>query len=72
MIKVTSDTTTQGEITQAFRDLAQDKDFVTAADLQRGGLSADRIAYLTANMPAYQGVEGGFDYNAWAATAFSR
>ena len=72
MIKVTSDTTTLAEITQAFRDLAQDKDFVTLSDLQRGGLSAERIAYLTANMPAYQGVEGGFDYNAWAATAFSR
>jgi len=72
MIKVTSDTTTQGEIIQAFRDLAQDKDFVTVSDLQRGGLSQDRIAYLTANMPAYQAVEGGFDYNAWAAIAFSR
>lgn len=71
MVKISSDTTTLGEITQAFRDLAQDKDFVTVADLQRGGLSADRIAYLTANMPAYSGVEGGYDYNTWAAKAFT-
>jgi len=72
MIKVTSDTTTQAEITRAFRDLSQDKDFVTQSDLQRGGLSADRIAYLIANMPPYHGVEGGYDYNAWAAIAFSK
>lgn len=71
MIKVTSDTTTQQEIVQAFRDLAQDKDFVTRGDLQRGGMSEERISYLLSNMPAYPNVEGGFDYNAWAATAFN-
>lgn len=71
MIKVTSDTTTQHEIVQAFRDLAQDKDFVTKVDLQRGGMSEERINYLISNMPAYPGVEGGFDYNAWAASAFN-
>lgn len=64
MIKATSDTTTQNEITQAFKDLAHDKDFVTVTDLQRGGMSPDRIAYLVANMPPYPGVEEAYDYNA--------
>ena len=72
MINVTSDVMTNSEILQAFKDLAHDKEFITEADLQRGGISADRVAYLIANMKPYPGVPGGFDYVHWASDAFNR
>ena len=72
MIKITSDTTTESEISAAFRDLAQDKDFITADDLRRSGMPTEKIDYLLKEMPAYEGVEGGFDYKKWASAAFSR
>merc|ERR1712137_1227776 len=72
MIKITSDTTTENEISAAFRDLAQDKDFITADDLRRSGMPTEKIDYLLSEMPAFEGVEGGFDYKKWAAAAFSR
>lgn len=72
MIKITSDTTTESEISAAFRDLAQDKDFITADDLRRSGMPNEKIDYLLAEMPAFEGVEGGYDYKKWAQSAFSR
>lgn len=72
MIKITSDTTTENEISAAFRDLAQDKDFITADDLRRSGMPTEKIDYLLSEMPAFEGVEGGFDYKKWAASAFAR
>jgi len=72
MIKITSDTSSQDEISAAFRDLAQDKDFITADDLRRSGMPSDKIEYLLGEMPAFAGVEGGFDYKKWASAAFSR
>jgi actinin alpha len=72
MIKITSDTTTENEISAAFRDLAQDKDFITADDLRRSGMPNEKIDYLLSEMPAFEGVEGGYDYQKWAQAAFSR
>merc|ERR1712137_746932 len=72
MIKITSDTTTENEISQAFRDLAQDKDFITADDLRRSGMPTEKIDYLLSEMPAFEGIEGGYDYKKWAQSAFSR
>merc|ERR1712000_107004 len=60
------------QIGAAFRDLAQDKDFITADDLRRSGMPTEKIDYLLKEMPAYEGVEGGFDYKKWASAAFSR
>jgi len=72
MIKITSDTTTESEISAAFKDLAQDKDFITADDLRRSGMPVEKIDYLLSEMPAFEGVEGGYDYKKWATSAFSR
>ena len=72
MIQITSDQTTENEIYQAFRDLAGDKDFITADDLRRGGMPAEKVEYLTGQMPAYKDIEGGFDYKTWATAAFNR
>jgi len=72
MIKITSDTTTEDEIGDAFRALAQDKDFITADDLRRSGMPNEKVDYLLKEMPAYAGVEGGYDYKKWAAGAFAR
>jgi len=71
MIEITSDTTTETEITSAFKDLAQDKDFITADDLRRSGMATDKVSYLLSQMPAFPGVEGGYDYKKWASSAFN-
>lgn len=72
MIQITSDHTTENEIYQAFRDLAGDKDFITADDLRRGGMPAEKVDYLTKEMPPYKDIEGAFDYKTWANAAFNR
>jgi len=72
MIKATSDNTTQEEIIASFRDLANDKDFITGDDLRRSGMPTEKVEYLLSEMPAYAGVDGGFDYKAWAHGAFNK
>lgn len=72
MVKITSDSTTQDEISSAFRDLAKDKDYITADDLRSSGMPTEKVDYLLKEMPTYAGVEGGLDYNKWAASAFNR
>jgi len=71
-IKITSDTTTEKEISTAFRELAGDKDYITEEDLRRSGMENDKVNYLLGEMPAKEGVEGGYDYLKWASSAFSR
>jgi len=72
MIKATSDNTTQEEIVASFRDLANDKDFITADDLRRSGMPTEKVDFLLAEIPPYAGVEGGLDYRAWANAAFNK
>merc|ERR1712137_190942 len=71
-IKITSDTTTEKEISDAFRELAGDKDYITEEDLRRSGMENEKVNYLLGEMPAKEGVEGGYDYLKWASSAFSR
>ena len=68
MIKISSDTSSQDEISAAFKDLAGDKDFITADDLRRSGMPTDKVEYLLKELPAYPGVEGAYDYKKWASS----
>ena len=68
MIKIFSDTSSKDEISAAFKDLAGDKDFITADDLRRSGMPTDKVEYLLKELPAYPGVEGAYDYKKWASS----
>ncbi len=35
-------------------------------------MSADEVKYLTESMPKKEGIENGYDYVAWAESAFNR
>ncbi|KAN0027634.1 hypothetical protein ACTFIU_010605 [Dictyostelium citrinum] len=47
----------------AFKVMAEDKDFITEAQIRQSISDAKQVEYLLANMPA---VEGGYDYNSFA------
>ncbi|EAL72905.1 alpha actinin [Dictyostelium discoideum AX4] len=47
----------------AFKVMAEDKDFITEAQIRAAISDSKQIDYLLASMPA---VEGGFDYNSFA------
>jgi actinin alpha len=64
-----ADSDTNEQILEAFKVLAQDKAFITEEDMRRA-LPAEKVQYLTQNMPAYQGQAGSFDYVAWATKSF--
>ena len=50
--------------------LAGDKDFVTLPDLA-SGLSPEEVDYLKDALPAFEGVEGGYDYKAWVNKVYN-
>eukprot|EP01118_Nematostelium_gracile_P000658 TRINITY_DN10702_c0_g1_i1.p1 TRINITY_DN10702_c0_g1~~TRINITY_DN10702_c0_g1_i1.p1 ORF type:complete len:437 (-),score=172.04 TRINITY_DN10702_c0_g1_i1:66-1190(-) len=60
--KRTKDTDSKEEIIQSFKEIANDKDFVTEIDLRKV-MTNEKVAYLVANMPKYG--EHGFDYKKW-------
>jgi len=68
MIKRTKDTDSRDEILIAFKELANDKDFVTEEDLRKV-MSNDKVAYLLQRMPKY-GSGTGYDYKAWVEQAY--
>jgi hypothetical protein len=67
MVQKTKDTDSQSEILDSFKALANDKDFVTAEDLNRA-MDTERVKYLLSVLPPYAGVEGGYDYKKWIST----
>jgi actinin alpha len=62
MIKTRKGSDTPDNIKSSFRIMAEEKDYITEAQI-RTVLPPARADYLVANMPAYPGVEGAFDYN---------
>eukprot|EP01104_Vermistella_antarctica_P012828 TRINITY_DN3785_c0_g1_i1.p1 TRINITY_DN3785_c0_g1~~TRINITY_DN3785_c0_g1_i1.p1 ORF type:complete len:1558 (-),score=732.09 TRINITY_DN3785_c0_g1_i1:173-4762(-) len=70
MVKRSQDSDSQDQILEAFKTVANDKDFITEDDMRRV-MPADKVDHLVASMPAYEGVEGGFDYKAWTSGAFN-
>lgn len=73
MKKKHSSTDTADSIKDAFKVIAGDKDFVTKDDLARV-LPAEKVTFLVANMPVYNGPDGsalGFDYKAYAAHLYA-
>jgi actinin alpha len=63
------DSDTKDQILEAFKVLAGDKAFITEEDMRRA-LPAEKVQYLTQNMPAYQGQAGSYDYVAWSNKSF--
>jgi len=70
MSKRVTDQDSKEVIFEAFKVLANDKEFVLEEDLRKA-LPAEKVAYLIAQMPAYPGVERGYDYKKWAEKAYS-
>lgn len=73
MKKKHSSTDTADSIKDAFKVIAGDKDFVTKDDLARV-LPAEKVTFLVANMPVYNGPDGsalGFDYKAYSAKLYA-
>jgi len=62
MIKTRKGSDTPDNIKASFRIMAEEKEYITEAQI-RSVLPPARADYLVANMPAYPGVEGAFDYN---------
>jgi len=61
MIKTRKGSDTPDNIKASFRIMAEEKEYITEAQI-RSVLPPARADYLVANMPAYPGVEGAFDY----------
>jgi len=72
MESVISDVDNSDQIKQAFKLLAGDKDYVTEAELRQSGMPNEKVDYLLQNMPKYEGVEGGYDYNAFTDDCYAR
>ncbi|EGC35011.1 hypothetical protein DICPUDRAFT_47922 [Dictyostelium purpureum] len=54
-------------IKAAFKVMAEDKDFITEAQIRQSISDAKQVEYLLANMPR---TEQGFDYNSFAETLY--
>jgi actinin alpha len=71
MIKTRKGSDTPDNIKASFRIMAEDKDYITEAQI-RSVLPPARADYLVANMPAYPGHEGAFDYNKFTDDLYSQ
>jgi len=69
MSKRVTDQDSKEVIFEAFKALANDKEFIVEEDLRKA-LPAEKVAYLIAHMPPYPGVERGYDYKKWAEKAY--
>lgn len=66
-----ADSDTKDKIVDSFQTLSGGNPFVTEGQL-RQALPGEKVEYLIANMPLYNGIQGQYDFHAWAASAFSR
>merc|ERR1712137_309982 len=71
MISITKDENSPEQLEDSFNVLAGGKDHVTVNDMKVGQLSAEQIQHLTSNMPAKEGIEGGYDYRAYVRNLFN-
>jgi len=70
MANKAADSDSKEQILDAFRALGGDKGFVTEDELRRA-LPAEKVEYLTKNMPLHGGQAGNYDYVAWANKCFA-
>lgn len=70
MIKTRKGSDTPDNIKASFRIMADEKEYITEAQI-RSVLPPARADYLVANMPAYPGVEGAFDYNKFTENLYA-
>lgn len=70
MIKTRKGSDTPDNIKASFRIMAEEKEYITEAQI-RAVLPPARADYLVANMPAYPGVEGAFDYNKFTENLYA-
>ena len=63
-----TDSNTEDEVLNAFRELANYKDHITEAEM-RAAMDGEKVDYLMSVMPE---IEGGYDYASWASSAYSR
>jgi len=68
MIQRNKDSDSKEEILIAFKELANDKDFVTEEDLRKV-MTNERVSFLLERMPKYRNGEG-YDYKAWVEIAY--
>jgi len=73
MIARLSDTDTAEQIVNSFKTLSGNQDFVTEQQLRIAfGQDQEALNYLLANLPAKDGVAGGYDFTKFVQSAFSR
>jgi len=58
------DTFDPAQIAEALRSIADGKDFVTEADMQRAAMTPDQIEYVKSALPMHSSGKG-YDYSAW-------
>jgi len=58
------DTFDPAQIAEALRSIADGKDFVTEADMQRAAMEPDQIEYVKSALPMHESGKG-YDYSAW-------
>jgi len=68
MVGRNKDTDSKEEMLTAFKDLANDKDFVTEEDLRKV-MTSERVNFLLQKMPKYHNGTG-YDYKAWVEMAY--
>jgi len=71
MISRLADSDSETQIVNSFKSLAGDRDYVTADQLSIG-FDEETKKYLLTQMPAKEGVDGGYDYVKYAQDIFSR
>jgi len=70
LVKKNSDQDSVEAVKQAFKVMANDKEFITRNELS-AHLPAEKVDFLVSQMPPYGNVEGGLDYNAYAAKVYA-
>jgi len=71
MVKIRKGSDSPDNIKASFRIMADDKPFITEAQL-RSVLPPARVAYLVENMPKYEGRADAFDYNAFTDAIYAQ
>eukprot|EP00727_Mastigamoeba_balamuthi_P009155 m51a1_g4862 putative actinin-like protein (622) ;mRNA; r:319376-322196 len=65
MKSLSEDTVDPVQLAASFKVVANDKDFITVPDMQRGQLSGEQIEYVTSACPHSEMSGDGYDFNKW-------
>jgi len=67
MVSRTADTDTSEQLLQSFKEIANDKEFITEDDLKRA-MEPAKVEFLVQHMPKH--AAGGYDYKTWVTHQF--